>query len=400
MGLKQIIGWAVVCLSGVGFSGVARADDCVLPTNKVIVSGSSAIAPLIKSTAGPLQMVGDIDVYYANVGSCTGSVGFVKSTDLGGKTAIHYDATGMQTPSCTFPAGTKADVGVSDVFYASCGETLPAGFADVQGPVQAMIYVVPRMSMQKALVAEEGYFVFGFGTAGFNGQTVMPWTDQTKFAIRNAGSGTQQMTGRGVGLPNGDVMKGTDSNGTAGVITALKMANASAATAEPAIGILGAADYDAGTNRQDLKALLFQGFKQIHAYLPDSTSTSFDKRNVRDGKYVVWGPSHIIAAVGADGKATDLRVQSLIEYITLAKALGTGTVSVLDATIDANIVPQCAMKVKRTAELGDLSPYTPPPGTACGCYFEERKKAGSSGCMACTGDATCGAKKCSNGFCE
>src|SRR5439155_23120078 len=97
MGLKQIMGGAVVCLSGVVVSGVGRADDCVLPANKVIVSGSTAIAPLIKATAGPL-VAGDIDVYYASVGSCTGSVGFVKATDLGGKTAIHYDATGMQTP--------------------------------------------------------------------------------------------------------------------------------------------------------------------------------------------------------------------------------------------------------------------------------------------------------------
>ena len=396
MSRLKSISLTLVVLAGGALAREARAQDCVFPANKVLIAGSTAIQPLIKRTAAPLLTVGDIDVYYANVGSCTGAKAFVMSTDLGGKPVDHFDAQGMSTP-CTAPAGTKADVGVSDVFYASCGAgPLPAGYADVQGPVQGMSFVVPRMSTQNALVAEEGYFAFGFGTAGYMGQTVAPWTDETKFAVRNAGSGTQQMTGRAVGLPNGDVMKGTDSKNSPGVITALTMANASAATAEPAIGILGSADYDGA--RMTLKTLAFQAFKQIHAYLPDSTETSFDKRNIRDGKYVVWGPSHIFAAVGADGKASDARVQNLIDYVTLAKPLGP--TSLIDITINAHLIPQCAMKVTRTEEQGPLSPFAPPAPTACGCYMEEKLLPGSSGCTACTTDATCGAKKCNSGFCE
>jgi ABC-type phosphate transport system substrate-binding protein len=377
----------------------SRGQECVFSANKVIIAGSTAMDPLVKNAAGPLATVGDIDVYYAPVGSCTGSTGFaMKTLNLGGMMATHYDAQGVNTP-CTFPAGTTADVGASDVFYPSCkAGDLPAGYADIQGPVQAMAFVVPFMSSQVALVAEEGYFVFGFGTAGYNGMTIPPWTDQTKFAIRNPGSGTQQMTARAVGLPDGSVMKGMDANGTKGVIMTLTAANASASTAESAIGILGAADYDQGTGRMVMKELAFQSFHQIHAYYPDSTPTSFDKRNVRDGKYGVWGPFHFVAAVGADGKVTNPRVQNLINYVNLVTPLGT--FSMLDVTINAHLVPLCAMKVKRTAEIGDMSPYTPDPGTACGCYMDEKLSPGSSGCTACTTDAPCGTKKCSHGFCE
>ena len=42
----------------------------------------------------------------------------------------------------------------------------------------------------------------------------------------------------------------------------------------------------------------------------------------------------------------------------------------LDAYIDAGLVPSCAMDVKRTTDLGPLSAYVPP--VMCGCHFEAR----------------------------
>jgi hypothetical protein len=52
--------------------------------------------------------------------------------------------------------------------------------------------------------------------------------------------------------------------------------------------------------------------------------------------------------------------------------------------------------------MGPLSPYTPPAGTACGCYFDDKiKGAGMSGCTACPMGNECPTgKMCSNGFCE
>jgi ABC-type phosphate transport system substrate-binding protein len=375
-------------------SARAQAQDCVLGPNSLVISGSTAIAPVIKAAAGPLLTQGNIQVFYANTGSCAGTLAFVADQDVTGS-VTQYDMTGA-TSTCTLPVGTKANLGVSDVFLSSCTDTPPdTGITDFLGPIQAMTYVVPKLSSQKALIAEEGYFAFGFGTAGYMGMTISPWADQTKFAIRNVGSGTQQMTARGVGITAAQ-MKGMDSGGSGGVVTALKTAGASPTTAEPAIGILGADVYD--INRDSLQALAFQGFKQKFAYYPDSTSTSFDKKNVRDGHYVVWGPVHMIAKTGTDGKATNAKVQDLLDYLQLKKTLGT--TNFIDIFTAAHVVPACAMRVSRTTELGPMTPSKPAAGTGCGCYFD-KKIAGSTTCKVCTGPADCtDGTMCSNGFCE
>jgi len=378
--------------------GRAYAQDCTLGPNAIVLSGSSAMGPTVKATAGSLLAMGNIDVFYYAPGSCTGTNAFLAGDDLVGKSADHYDAMGNKT-TCTLPAGTKADLGVTDVFVEVCtGGTKPAGVTDFPGFIQSMLYVVPRISTQNALVAEEGYFVFGAGTTGFQGMTISPWVDQTKFAIRNAGSGTQQMIARSISL-TAEAMKGTDSGGTGGVVTALTTANGTPATAEPAIGIISSDAYD--VNRMNLKALAFQAFKQKHAYYPDSTASGFDKKNVRDGHYTIWGPLHMVAKTGADGKATKQQVQDFIDYVQLKKPLGT--TKFIDVIIGAHVVPSCAMKVQRSTEMGPLSPYTPPAGTACGCYFDDKfKTAGTtSSCTACPNGNECPTgKMCSNGFCE
>jgi ABC-type phosphate transport system substrate-binding protein len=378
--------------------GRAHAQDCTLGPNAIVLSGSSAMGPTVKATAGPLLATGNVDVYYYAPGSCTGTNAFLNGDDLVGKSADHYDAMGTKS-TCTLPAGTKADLGVSDVFVEVCtGGTKPAGVTDFPGFIQSMLYVVPRQgNTQTALVAEEGYFVFGAGTTGYMGMTISPWVDQTKFAIRNAGSGTQQMIARSIKL-TAEAMKGTDSGGTGGVVTALTMAGTSPTTAEPAIGIMSSDAYD--VQRMNLKSLAFQAFKQNHAYFADSTNNTFDKQNVRDGHYTIWGPLHMVAKTGADGKATKAQVQDFIDYVQLKKPLGT--TKFIDVIIGAHVVPSCAMKVQRSTEMGDLSPYTPAAGTACGCYFDEKiKGAGMSGCTACPmGNECTGGKTCSNGFCE
>jgi hypothetical protein len=380
--------------------GRAHAQDCVLGANAVVVTGSTAMAPVIKAVAVPLQTAGMIDVFYENSGSCTGTRAYlgIEAADRGGKSVTHYDMAGAAT-TCTLPAGTMAAMAVSDVFPEVCTDDnkKPDGVGDFHGPVQAMTFVVPKQSSQKFLVAEQGYFVFGFGTAGYLGMTIAPWTDQMSFAIRNVGSGTQQMTSRAVGLTAAQ-MKGVDKGGSGGVVSALKAAT-TVAMADPMIGILGAETYD--VNREFLKVLAFQGFKQKYAYYPDSSSTAFDKKNVRDGHYTVWGPVHMIAKTGADGKAMNAKVQDLIDYLQFKKPLGT--VNLIDVVSkDAHVVPECAMRVTRTTELGPLSPWSPAPGTGCACRFEEiTKGAGMSGCKPCTMNTECdGGKMCSNGFCE
>lgn len=381
----------------------AAAAPCAITPNTVILSGSSAVEPLIKKIL-PALATADITLLYNKPGSCEGVTNVATRAPLTAATAIPgYMADGTALPACDLPAGSIADVAVSDVFPQSCVDSaqlgvltaLPAGFHDEQGPIQAMTFVVPKASTQQGIVAEEAYYLFKQGTVA----NIAPWISEASMYVRKPNSGTRIMISSFIKLPaGGQGMKGTPQAG-AGDVASMLRGLTTAVQAEPAIGILAANDYDAAANRTALKELFYQHFGQIHGYLPDSKTTSFDKKNVREGRYAMWGPTHWYAPAGADGKYTNMRVQKLVDVIQLKQPL-TG-VNVLDAILTANVIPQCAMKVQRTTEAGDMTPYTPPPGTACGCAMDAKfNTTPPAGCTACTADAQCGALKCSNGFCE
>src|SRR5262249_54898483 len=119
--------------------------------------------------------------------------------------------------------------------------------------------------------------------------------------------------------------------------------------------------------------------------------------NVRDGHYPIWGPVHFIAKVDAMNVPIKPDAANLIGYFTGKVPVPMG-VNLLKAEIDAHTVPDCAMKVKRSTELGDISAYT--PMKACGCYFDSLT--GSTACTTCTNDAGCSGMTphCNFGYCE
>jgi hypothetical protein len=168
---------------------------------------------------------------------------------------------------------------------------------------------------------------------------------------------------------------------------------------EHTIGILGVEVYDA--NRTTLNSLAFRTWGQFFAYWPDSTSSSRDKANVRDGHYVIWSPTIWITAVDGTGAPTNPRVEYLLDAI-LEKPMSPAPMPAfepLDSVIKVGLVPDCAMKVNRTYDGGDLSLYD--PAEPCGCYFESKANMmPNPGCTACTSDTECGAGKCRLGFCE
>jgi ABC-type phosphate transport system substrate-binding protein len=410
----------------------AHAATCdTLATNVIYVGGSTAFAPVISSlnnafinaAAGgtPATLI-----VYANgatqKGSCTG-VGFITAdTDPGdangtctvaascvsgvGTGTIDPAGTIVPAPAaCDIPANTHLDVALSDVFGTSCAgvSTLPATLKDTFGPVQAMSFVIPRSlpSFQQAITAEEAYFVFGFGgSAGM----ASPWLDATATLthqhIRNQGSGTQQMTGRAALIPgdyiNQGKMKGTNEGGTSGVIS-----KTSADTDPSAIGILGAADYD--LHRDALRQLAFKATGQWFAYYADSTPTSFDKRNVRDGHYWIWGPVHMLAWMNGTNFARP-NAKVFLDYISGATTLPpptTGTAPpITKVLIQSHVIPTCAMHVQRSIEVGPLSKYT--DIAPCDCYFEQ-VATGTTACTSCSladGTACPGGGVCRRGFCE
>ena len=66
--------------------------------------------------------------------------------------------------------------------------------------------------------------------------------------------------------------------------------------ADVSIGILSI-DY-ADKNRGNLRSLFLQSKDQRCGYLPDSNKNAFDKINVRDGHYPLWGYVHFFTPIG------------------------------------------------------------------------------------------------------
>ena len=61
-----------------------------------------------------------------------------------------------------------------------------------------------------------------------------------------------------------------------------------------------------------LKILAFQAADQSCGYLPDSDATHFDKINVRQGRYDIWGPIHLVTAVDDSGNPTNAQAPTIL----------------------------------------------------------------------------------------
>jgi hypothetical protein len=166
------------------------------------------------------------------------------------------------------------------------------------------------------------------------------------------------------------------------------------ANAEKAIGILGAEVYDA--QRTTLNSLAFRAKDQYAAYYPDSTSTSRDKQNVRDGHYTVWSPT-VWMDTTSNGTPVNANTRYITEMIagkTVAPAPNFDMIKIIS---DVGLVPDCAMRVKRSFEGGPLSLYM--PTESCTCEYESLVAPPSS-CATCDSNNPCASGVCRHGFCE
>ena len=323
-------------------------------------------------------------------------------------TATYWDTTGSADLTCNLTAitGNIVDIGVSDVFPTTCGSTytLANGVQDFHGPVQSMTFAVPVTSTQQSISVEAAYMVFGFG-GDTTADQVAPWTDPTAMEVRSATSGTQQMISAalaqvGSGFSAAKV-KGVANSGSGVVLTGLTTL-AAANNQEKAIGFLAMDVIDA--NRASVRPLAFQFLGQSCGYTPDSSTTAFDKQNTRDGHYAIWGPLHLLTPVGSDGKTpVNPNAATIISYLTGAVAPAFDLITV-EAT--GGVVPDCAMRVSRTSDVGPMASYMPAHSCECKFLFAAT---GSSNCQtcpdptgtvstACTADPT--KKVCNYGYCE
>lgn len=399
--MRELLRLTVVSCAAFATLGVlgerdARAEDpvkaCADLPNPIYVSGSSAIRPLLSTIGGKLA-AGDTPstIVYISTGSCDGVNSITSGLKVTAGAKYMYPDSGTLT-DCTLPAGGQAiDIGMSDVFPTSCPDITTdslTGIGDFAGPVQSMNFVVPIAATHTTISAEAAYLTFGLGQDG-----TTPWDTPSLYAIRNFQSGTETMLAQAIKVPT-NKWKGEDKGGSGGVITAIS----GSTSPNKSIGILASTEADVAANRLTIKRLAFQPYGEQCALYPDSSYASHDKFNVRNGLYQVWGPVHMLAKVNGSNVPSSANAKLLLDIL-----LGNTTITGVDpvqAEIDNNTVPQCAMNVKRTSELGTPVSYS--PEGACDCYFESKTGGASASCKTCTSNDDCSGStpKCNRGYCE
>jgi hypothetical protein len=247
--------------------------------------------------------------------------------------------------------------------------------------------VVPKSSPERSISAEAAYYVFGFGAAS----GASPWTDEAWLLHRDAQSGTERMIAAAIGVPPGR-WKGTGTSSSTDLLNRLTAPGTGAQT----LGIL-ATDV-AQSNLGMLDILAYQHFGQTCGYYPDRDATTNEKINVRDGHYAIWGPVHLFTRLGSAGYPANAYAGDVIGYVTGTKVAPAG-LDLVALEAQSHVVPPCAMRVRRTEELGPSASFAPPG--ACGCYYDKVAN-GTTSCQVCASAHDCPATSpaCSYGYCE
>lgn len=373
-------------------------------TNRIYMYGTSDFAPMLKA-AQPLLSSGTpkYRAIYQNATSCQGVISVFDPTKrlmvnpaMGAAPnyAFYFDDAGVQVACLLDTAGNTIDIGVSNLYAPTCNSstatyTPGAVVSDYTGPVVPFVLSVPSASTQVSISSEAAHIVFGnagkmAGAGGLKDAT--PWTDPTYYFIRNGNAGSTVLTSYLIDVPKTKFW-GIDRLSTDNLRDSMLASTA----AEASIGILSI-DY-ADKNRGNLRSLYLQSKGQSSGYLPDLTKNTFDKMNVRDGHYPLWGYVHFFTPVGPGGVPSDA-AKAMVTRFSVAR-LDQG---LIDNIIGASLVPQCAMKIVRTGEVADFAPQT---GLRCGCYFDA-KTTGKTDCKACQTSSDCPseASACNYGYCE
>ncbi len=444
---------ALVAASGavLATAGPARAAniDCSNSTtvpHPVYIAGSSASQPVLQAIAKVLAgQSPPVSILYSGPSSCLGLEDVVAG-QTESNTWKYLDPTTNAADTCVagstaFPA-SYVDIGVSDVFPASCVQpqvTVGSGFKEFHGAIQPMEIVVPWASSENSISQDAAYTVFGFGAEMYQ---VSPWTQSTAIWIRNPASGTEVMTANAIGLRGHQVaLRAVARRGCrAGeryhrqsarppsparppARPTPRSASCAAGTLDPLRGAPGT--NDAGGATGGYKPLAFQAKDESCGYYADSDLNHYDKINVRQGRYAIWGPVHFLTNVDGSGNplaspsnAQNVNPSATADVVTVIKMIqhqgltvnDPGLKTIITAEASAHFVPDCAMEVARTTEVnlttsgGEMS-YA--PTGACGCFFESLEGGGTTTspyCQTCATSADCADAgvytHCNYGYCE
>jgi hypothetical protein len=412
-------------------------QTCDFLPNKIYLHGTTAVKPLIAVLGARLaQLPTPYTLLYQQVDSCAAVATVASGGNISQRGAPHvYTAAptaknpdAYKDDTCTLNSSVliSADVALADVYFDGCpnyaanmlrdasvhvaASTAPA--VDYLGPIQAMVYVTsPSNFSSQYLLLEEAQGLLACGT----GAKVYPFVDPRQLNLYDHEGGFTNgiplMTYHCLALPVTYYPKTTDlatlvkpSFYPQPELTIISFVQSSI-NPTTAVGFLSGENYD--ENRDTLKSLAIVGPGQTarnKAFLPDSDATSRDRRNVRDGHYVVQGPLHMIARAGSDDVPTSPMAERFVNWLQGKPGRGGEAplpFNIIDIFAQTGVVPQCAMRVTRDTECGPFKPYRDP--APCGCYFESKATglAVPSGCTACQATAECsGGRICSFGFCE
>lgn len=387
-------------------------DDINLP-NKIFGSGGSAVTATLRrisvaiandATGTPADR---ITIFYTDPNACDGYGDFASAAGTSTRVFKYWvaGATAAETDKTC-----EARIGGQPLDFAHMGNAadfcanpvIPAGIGDFRAPIQTVNLVTSPLSNETSISAEALYFIFGFGPSG----GVAPWTSGAGVFVRQSTSFVTPLLGSHIDLLATDFIgpgkwAATNAEAVATnplVITAIQgYTGTDEAKAAQSLGYISGSTAD--TRRADIKTLAFQGFGATCGVLPDSTSTSFDKVNVRQGKYPLWAQGHYFAKVNAFGEALNPNVRNLIGWFDGSTTPPGTAVSAFDQTIKAGDIPACAMSALREGTVGPFYSYAPPK--PCNGRFEFVAN-GSTEHDECTADAECSGDtpSCNFGFCE
>jgi hypothetical protein len=378
---------------------VAGTPDCDSVGSPIIYgAGGSSQRDLVGKAAVVLQNgTNPIYVVYQDAGgACTGinALTGLGSTSITGTAYFWDSATGSKVTCNLDLSGNPVDFAVMGTGPYQCPLVTDSsyldGITDVQGPISAYTPIVANGSTQQSISSEAFYLVYGFGPDA----DIAPWNnaDPSYYIHRDENSAAQIIFSAATGLPITKyfgVDAGSNSNSVA-YVTAL-------ADVEQGIAFVSADVADA--SRASVRALAWQAVGQNAGYWPDSSATTFDKTNVRNGQYELWNPIHFYGFEGATaGSFADPDVQALLGYLSgESQPAGTTQTITETATLNKN-VPSCAMHVARDGDIGPV--YVSEPAEPCGCYFDYTAT-GATTCDACDESNPCsGTDVCRLGFCE
>ncbi|HTQ05531.1 MAG TPA: hypothetical protein VMI54_16830 [Polyangiaceae bacterium] len=404
----------------------AFAADCntLGKPNPIYGAGGSAETATIAKVATYFASLTDhpITIFWTDPGACAGYQQYLNNS-ITNSAVKYWDASGNQlTCNATAQPADFAHMGNEHSFCVDSAaltvpSAWPAGYGTVLAPVQTLNIIADKDSSQKSISFEALYYLLGFG-AGADGKSISPWTNPAYVVTRSPTSFATQFLVHSifgnVTQPifddpgkNGQGTSDAGYNGRLGYraadqqTVADQVAHFGDTDPEAPIGYVSGSAADA--NRSEVKTLAYQHQGQTCGFWPDSTDSTFDKINVRTGKYHFWTPGHFFAHVDADGTGHDIDHLVNADVETFIRAfVGSDDLDALNAVIDAGDVPLCSMQVTREGLDGAISSYASPDPT-CGCYFESRV-AGVAQCDTCeeghNEDCTDPNAVCRRGYCE